>query len=513
MFIKDYTYMTNNKKKNYLSAVRIIAVVLTAIVPGAVWSQESFDDFKKRMNDDFSSYKTAKEKEYEDFRNRVNEEYTALVRKAWKEFDALKGIPAPKDDKPVPPKVYPENDNRKPIEEKPVVIDEIIPEVKPEPQPAPVVPIKENPNPAVTYHAFVYLGTEMKVRLDNTHRFHLNGCSEKSIAEGWETLSGKKYNDVINDCLALRQKHNLCDWAYLQMLDKLSVSFLNGNNNEATLFTAFLYCQSGYKMRMATAGNRLFMLYASKHEIYDKNYWVIDGEMFYPLDCDQTQIYICQAAFPKEKPLSLLVNKEQDFAYKPSKPRRLQSKRYPEIKAEVSINENMIEFFNSYPTSMLNNDFGTRWAMYANTPLNKASKAMLYPALKATATANRTQADAAGRLLNFVQTAFTYEYDDKVWGCDRAFFAEETLFYPYCDCEDRSILFSRLIRDLLGLDVILVFYPGHLATAVRFTENVAGDYIMLNGKRYVVCDPTYIGAPIGATMPGMDNAKAKVIIL
>lgn len=117
------------------------------------------------------------------------------------------------------------------------------------------------------------------------------------------------------------------------------------------------------------------------------------------------------------------------------------------------------------------------------------------------------------RLLNFVQTAFVYEYDDKVWGYDRAFFTEETLYYPYCDCEDRSILFSRLVRDLVGLDVILVFYPGHLATAVCFDDEVNGDYIMVGNRKYVVCDPTYIGAPVGATMPGMDNKAAHAIVL
>lgn len=106
-----------------------------------------------------------------------------------------------------------------------------------------------------------------------------------------------------------------------------------------------------------------------------------------------------------------------------------------------------------------------------------------------------------------------YEYNDKVWGHDRAFFAEESLYYPYCNCEDRSILFSRLVRDLLGLDVILVFYPGHLATAVAFTDNVDGDYIELNGKHYIICDPTYIGAPVGLTMPDMDNKMAKIVLL
>jgi hypothetical protein len=69
------------------------------------------------------------------------------------------------------------------------------------------------------------------------------------------------------------------------------------------------------------------------------------------------------------------------------------------------------------------------------------------------------------------------------------------------------------VRDLLGLNVILVFYPGHLATAVEFNTPIEGDYILLNGKHFTVCDPTYIGAPPGATMPDMDNQTAKVILL
>ncbi|MBR4564115.1 MAG: hypothetical protein IKO26_06670 [Paludibacteraceae bacterium] len=40
-----------------------------------------------------------------------------------------------------------------------------------------------------------------------------------------------------------------------------------------------------------------------------------------------------------------------------------------------------------------------------------------------------------------------------------------------------------------------------------------GDYLLVNGKKFIVCDPTYIGAPVGYTMPNMDNKTAKVIIL
>ncbi len=61
--------------------------------------------------------------------------------------------------------------------------------------------------------------------------------------------------------------------------------------------------------------------------------------------------------------------------------------------------------------------------------------------------------------------------------------------------------------------VCLVYYPGHLATAVCFESEVKGDYLTLSGRRFVVCDPTYIGAPVGRTMPGMNNARAKVVVL
>ena len=90
--------------------------------------------------------------------------------------------------------------------------------------------------------------------------------------------------------------------------------------------------------------------------------------------------------------------------------------------------------------------------------------------LLANSVRDRDEREAVSRLLNLVQTGFEYEYDEKVWGHDRPFFAEETLYYPFCDCEDRAILLSRLVRDLLGLRTLLVFYPGHLAMAVALTR-------------------------------------------
>ncbi|MBR1519776.1 MAG: hypothetical protein IJ635_00885 [Bacteroidaceae bacterium] len=241
-------------------------------------------------------------------------------------------------------------------------------------------------------------------------------------------------------------------------------------------------------------------------------YFSIEGGDFYLYGEDAERMSICEAAFPQEKSLSLWIPQAMELTNWRSDVRTLKAERYPEIEMKVSVNRNLIDFMNDYPTSMIEDNFMTRWAMYANMPLEDRLRGELLPMFKEKLK-TLSEKEAVERLLNWVQTAFVYEYDDKVWGGDRAFFPEETLYYPYCDCEDRSILFTRLVRDLFGLKCILIYYPGHLASAVQFTESVAGDYINLNGRKFVVCDPTYIGAPIGRTMPGMDNQTANVILL
>ena len=368
--------------------------------------------------------------------------------------------------------------------------------------------------PETEYLRFAFFGTTCQVRLGVEQQFELVTCEEDALADAWQWMSEDIYNNVLRDCLELRIRLQLCDWAYLLLLQELSSAFLGKDSNEATLFMAYLFCQSGYEMKLAETNGKLYMLYGSEYAIYELPYWVIDGKQYYPLDGQiGSSIQICQADFPNAKPLSLSITKELRFAVKETKARTLQAKAYPDMKAAVCTNQNLLDFMATYPSSMIGENFCTRWAMYANTPLSQIAKHSLYPALQK-AISGKSQAEAANMLINFVQTAFVYEYDDKVWGQDRAFFADETLYYPYCDCEDRAILFTRLIRDLLGLRTALVYYPGHLAAAVCFTENnIDGDYLLIDNKQFLVCDPTYIGAPIGETMPGMNNEEAKVILM
>ncbi|MBO6118696.1 MAG: hypothetical protein J6P44_09155 [Bacteroidales bacterium] len=491
-----------------------ILCLLLWFLPCVIYSQNNFEKFWQKANQQYERFKQNADKNYSDFKDRANQQYAEFMERAWRQYNAFAGIETPKEE-PVPPVVMPEEDRNKPVIDNNKLIEDVIKPQPVTPQPEPVEPIKEDKqeDKGQTF-TFQFYGTDIKAPFFDNYKYKLDGVSEKQVADGWKTLSLPKYNHLINECLKIRKDYRLNDWAYLQMLDNLSVSIMNKQCNEATLLMAYLYCQSGYKMRIGESDNKLYMLYATQSTVYGVSYYVVDADIYYLYKGDKVEyIRICQAAFPQEQEMSFQLRQQPVFAMQTSSYRTLQSEYYPEIKANVRVNKNLINFYNNYPTSFINGDFGTRWAMYANTPLSDEAKNTLYPALKKVLQ-GKSKAESAEMLLNFVQTSLVYEYDDVVWGDDRAFFAEETLFYPYADCEDRAILYSRLVRDLLGIDAVLIYYPGHLATAICLNSpDVKGYYFIMENKRYYIADPTYIGAPIGLQMPEVRNEQIKVILL
>lgn len=468
-------------------------------------SSAQTDDFYAQY-EKFSKHAKA---EYEDYRAQCNAEYVKFLERAWKEYKVLPSIPRPKDEV-VPPTIMPRQDKNK-KQAKEIPIENVVSPILSLPQPKPISPIYENDKVEEKNFSFSYMGTTCEVRLPKDLNIRMSGCESCMIATIWKQLATNAMDNTIRDFLALRLKMQLCDWAYLNLIDTFAKAFC-GHGNEAVIMAAFIYSQSGYKMRLGRDCEKLYLLYGSKHGIYEKGYIVIEGINYYPLDDKVERMEISDFSFPQEQSMSLYIENAQKFTIRPSAKRKLASEQYHDVTIDSQVNLNLIRFYNTYPSSEVNGNFMTRWKMYADTPMDESVSQMLYPDIK-NKIEGLSDVQAVNQILNWVQTAFQYEYDDKVWGHDRAFFAEETLYYPYCDCEDRAILFTRLVRDLLGLKCILVYYPGHLASAVCLKQQVNGDYISLDGDVYTICDPTYIGAPVGITMPEMDNRSAKVIKL
>ena len=452
---------------------------------------------------------------YNDFRSKANEEYLSFMRQAWTLFYGEPPKPVPENKAPiVPPVVMPDEEKESKPEERALPFDEVIRISAPETEPSPVftVPITPTPQPEQC-QSFTFYGSNCKVRYNTTDKMYLTDIKETDVADIWKDMLAK-YGMLVSDCLSIRTEMSLCDWGYVQLLKKLSDTIYDRNyRNEAVLLQAFLLNQSGFKIHLARSEEvGLHVLIAADCDLYNYPYWDLEGMHYYLLDESKVNaLYVFTETYPEELPMRMRILEENRFADNPSKERHLQAEQYPNMAIDFRSNQNLIDFYDDYPVSFANNDPTTKWQFYVQAPLSETIRYHVYPKLSEIL-AGKTERDAVSMLLNFIQTAFVYEYDDKVWGCDRAFFPDETLFYPYCDCEDRAILFSRLVHDLTGLDVALVYYPGHLAAAVCFNETISGDYIQLEGKRYLICDPTYIYAPIGMTMPGMDNNVAKVIL-
>lgn len=465
--------------------------------------QKTFEQYKAEQQAKFQKYKSAKQKQYDAYRQKINAEYADYMAKQWTAYKSYAAKKKPKDQDPPQPTMKQDNEPTPTNEIRYKLVIKLVPYEVPDP----VVPIDEPPAEDKPQFKFMFHGTQCAVHLNNALKYSLPDASEQSASDMWKHLSDQTYDAVISDCLKLRHELQLGDWGYINLVQALTNSFCGKNSNEAILMQMFLLTQSGYATRIAREGNdRLVLLVPFEATLYDYSYFPIDGKMYYILDKDGSSrnYHIFNKSFPEEQTPSLRMTESPKLTYAAASSRTVSSRRWPSMRASITENKNLINFYNEYPLS-------TSWDYYSAASFSDETKKTLYPALKREI-AGKSVKDAANMLINFVQTAFDYKTDGDQFGYERPLFGDETLYYPYSDCEDRSIFYSILVRELLGLEAVLLLYPGHLATAVVFPNNqYYGYHFTLNGKVYTICDPTYIGADIGECMPDFRSTSPEII--
>lgn len=405
-------------------------------------------------------------------------------------------------------------------EKKPVV--EVV-ESEPEAERTPVVEADRRPEPAAeprlpvssTPTSPLYRGESGRSKvmygglafyLNNSlnRKCSLNGLNENAIADAYEALCNSDYKPLLADCAQIRKDLRLNDWGVFTLVRQVADTYC-GTANESIVMQQFLLNEMGYKARMARKAkeDKMMLFVATDCSIYAHPYITLNGQNYYNLsgNNEQCQFYMCQKDSPKAKNSVGMQLKEA-----PLFPGTVVSSTHQAkgsaARVTVDVPKALMDFYKDYPQC--------DYSVYFNAPVNAAMENRILSSL-APLVQGRNEADAANILINFVQTAFQYQTDGQQFGYEKPFFVEELFYYPYSDCEDRAMLFSYLVRKLLGLDVVLLDYPEHIATAVRFNGNVSGDYLMVNGRKYIVCDPTYIGASIGMTMPRYKTVSAKVL--
>lgn len=331
----------------------------------------------------------------------------------------------------------------------------------------------------------------------------LNGLSENAIADAYEGLFRADWQPIISDLKQLRKGGLNNDWALFMFIKQVSESF-TPSRNASMVMRQFLLNQLGYKARMAKvpSENRLSLLTATDTQLYGVIFLDIKGTRYYDVDArNPYAMMICEKDAPSSKNLiSMQVRNLPDFGKERKTSTHATKSGQPSV--SVSVSKPQMDFYMKMPQC--------DYSVYAQAKVDPVIAATLVKSLKP-AIEGKGEREAANLLLDYVQNAFAYATDDEQFGFEKPFFVEELFYYPSCDCEDRSILYRYLVKNLLGLDVVLVDYPNHIATAVKFNENVKGDYLMVDGAKYVVCDPTFIGAPVGMAMPSFRNVQAKVL--
>ena len=463
--------------------------------------EKSFEEFQSSINQTFST-----------FQDSIHTVFSKALEEQWEEFQVFAKIPIPVKPNPKKPPVA-DTLKKEPIPVE-IPVKEVEPEEKekPEPQktkeeePEPVVP----PQPQFTpYNKTIHLwNSTFKIPYDiSLENLSLPNTQEKSVAEFWRFLSQTDYQPVIDELFKIQNQCALNSYGLALLCHEYAKSIWGSkpqsSQNESTILFVFLLNQCSLDAKIVRTSNRLEPVLYALQTVYAMSYIEIDRKKYYFLfsAIEPTSIYTYKINFSEQIT-------DLDFnIYKPVNISRVFIDKELLIKKlnktiKLKYAEDAIVYYKNYPQVSAD--------IYANAAVSDAFKTSAIQEFKPLIE-GKTEQEAVSILLNFMHYAFEYKTDEEQYGYEKWNFCEENLFYPYNDCEDRAFLFSWLVRELLQLDVVLLLFSDHLSTAIRFNSPITGSYFTIDGQKYIICDPTYIGAAIGMMPLNYINEEAEIV--
>ena len=301
------------------------------------------------------------------------------------------------------------------------------------------------------------------------------------------------WSEIIPELSIIRNKLNLSDWHYYQLIRKVSQQILPKERD----YWGYTYCKwfflarSGYRPMLCTIDNKLLLYIQSNSTIYNIPIKIINEKQYVCMNYhDYNHDIPIEKNTPQPIRSSLLeygdefnymissmpdlpeesyVNKTIEFIYK-GETAKHDIKVFPEIK----------DYFINYPV--------TDYRFQFNIPFSKLTYSSLIPSLQLKLR-DKTKEEGVEYIMFLVRNALGYEADSLMYGREKRFSPEETLASDWSDCEDHAGLFFSLVREVYNLPMIVLSYPDHINVAVNL-EKSKGKNIMHNGKNYTVCEPT-----------------------
>ena len=501
---------------------------------------------------EFERWKQQESTEFKEYRDKRDQEFTLFLKNNWKELQTFQGLVRDVQPKPlaipVAPNVAPVSTTpapgKAPVPNRLPVIEAIAPDKSPSAEtsqeqggttqlnvPAPavitiplvtvpvieaapklpkVIPAAVAELPRGKTVELVFYGQPLRFTYDPALKVKMpSRIDGQNISDHWSTLSLADYEPLLKQIEAQRVPLQLNDWGYALLTHELASKIFPGSKNDQALLTWFIMVKAGYKARIAYDISRVYLLMPTQQQIYATAYFTFDNQRYYALGLNGNKdkldrVFTYDGNYPgASKVLDMRLGKSLNTARKDKFKTVDFSYAGKKYKVKLDTDDETVAYLQTYPQMDIN--------LYFSAEVNRATAHPLLLQLKPLVQ-GKSEHDAVNLLLRFVQTAFPYNTDEQQFGIENYLFPEETLYYPYSDCEDRSVLFAWLVKNLVSLDVVGLDYPGHVATAVQFNEKISGDSVMHNGKRYVVTDPTYINASVGMAMPEFKNERPKIIV-
>ena len=512
---------------------RVLAVIILCLVSSSqLFAQETFEEWKKKQMEEYQSFKEERDKEFMKYLEAAWE--VVESKDGSKQYDEAKPISLPeatvsekkpdidnKSDKKQPVDVAdlpdvavtipPDVVDKKPPEspEKPTRPDLSV--IRPTDSKTPSDGDEKDKNQTLQTAKTTFYNVPIAFRYDPKINYQLNFGDEidkKSISNYWKVMGSSNYESLLNRALTARDQLRLNDWGFTRLLYQMGGNIYGTNHNANVLFTWFMLSKANYTAKVGYNNHTIFLLTPSQNRLYNTDYFRLDGDKYYVFEFDETErkpqnVYTYKGTYPEanrklsyriaNSPLleSDSLTKSLTFSY-----------RGEEHVFDVNLNNTLISYYKTYPQADLDIYFSADVAPEISTGLVGALRPIIQ---------GKSEYEAVNMILRFVQTAFEYQVDDEQFGREKYLFPEETLFYPASDCEDRSILFAYLVRQLTGLEIVGLRYPSHLAVAVHFTQPPEGDHVKVDGHTYTMADPTYKYADVGMTMPHLKDQNPIVL--
>ena len=478
--------------------IYIAVLSLICFIPKAYG--QFFDERIQKVRDEFENRRKTVLSAFEDRRANINREFSEILGREWKpagerilRSNPIKEIPS-----------LPQQ-SASGVVQTPIQINSeathLIPGNR---RPEPLTEIVDSPHGAQSILHSTFYGADVSVRFEVKSLCYLESTDPSGIKTLWNTFSTVDYNNLIADYYQTCKSLELCDWASMLLSLKVSeMVYGNDYSNESIVLQSYILTQCGFMTCLIRDKNNvLHLLVATDKNLEGYPEYNIAGYNMYQVDRkDIVASYTPDEPFVNTVPLRMAFSCPGKFGKKPYKTDK-----------GAFVNENDISFFEDYPPFFDDNDPVSAFSYLASVSLSYEAQETLYPYLR-NKIKDLNEVEAVHLLLIYFYNVFPYKTDEEMWGEERHFFPEETLYYGYSDCEDRAILFTRIVRDILGLKTALIYLPGHLSAAVRFNVDVEGDAVISDGDRYLVCDPTYKNAVVGQIMPGWDEKDMRLIVL